>query len=102
MHRSIEKAAPEPAFRGGKEKKNCFNNIIAEQERKCKVKDPCGWFDQWDAENTRWRNSRPVCGWCGQPITEDHMYIVDLCSVHRNMCECCFNDHVDRVEIYDD
>lgn len=55
--------------------------------------DPLDDFDQLDAKNARWLESLPVCGNCGNPIQNEHYYVIN----DENICpECLDNDF--RVE----
>lgn len=44
-------------------------------------------FLKKDAAEQKWLSSRPVCGWCGEPIQEDSALYFS--TSHEWMCDDC-------------
>ena len=47
--------------------------------------NPIADFNRWDKENTDWRNSRPRCYYCEEPIQTDACYVV---NGHKYCLDC--------------
>lgn len=45
--------------------------------------DPIRDFTNWDAENAKWLESRPMCACCGDKIQDDSAYKFDIQIGHR-------------------
>lgn len=52
--------------------------------------DPIRDFEEHDAEQEEWLNSRPVCDMCGRHIQEDHYYDAD----GDILCDECISEYV--------
>lgn len=51
--------------------------------------DPIADFNQHDAEQQEWLESRPKCSYCEEPIQDDYCYEID----GEYVCEECLNDN---------
>ena len=63
------------------------------------MKDYNDFFDEWDLEQSRKLEERPVCDVCGDHIQDDH-----LCRINGDcICPDCIEKYLDifREEILD-
>lgn len=59
--------------------------------------DPVADFGRWDHEQSEQLKKRPVCSNCGQPIQDDHYYLIN----DENICpDCLENEFRKDVEDY--
>lgn len=49
--------------------------------------DPMDDFDRLDREQAKWLESLPVCEICGQPIQDDHLYLIN----DEFVCPACLD-----------
>ncbi len=57
-------------------------------------------YDIWLAEDIRrerWRESRPVCDFCGDHIQDEHVYAVESLSGTVYLCESCAEEYADEL-----
>lgn len=60
--------------------------------------DPLDDFNRLDREESAWLESRPKCDICGNPIQDDHFYLIN----GDNVCPGCLEDQFRKeIEIYD-
>ena len=52
--------------------------------------------DERDRENDKWLNTRPVCAYCGEHITEERA----LCLNDEWICEDCVKDNMKDIDYY--
>ena len=59
--------------------------------------DPIADFMAYDAEQERLMDRLPKCDYCGEPITDDHLFDINGDVI----CESCLNENFrKRVEDY--
>ena len=60
--------------------------------------DPVADFARHDREQAKWLKRLPVCERCGEPIQDDHFYLIN----GDNVCPDCLEDQFRKeIEIDD-
>ena len=52
------------------------------------TEDPVRDAERYYEEQDEWLNSRPVCAWCHEPITEEFYYDI----LGEKVCSSCIGD----------
>ena len=58
--------------------------------------DPLRDFDRYEREQAEWLESRPVCADCGNPVQDEHYYLIE----GEVICPDCLEENY-RKEIDD-
>ena len=53
------------------------------------IPDNLDHFERYDAEQERQLQKLPVCTYCGEPVQDDFLYLIN----DEIMCMDCLNDH---------
>lgn len=53
------------------------------------IPDNLDRFERYDAEQERQLQKLPVCSYCGGPVLDDFLYLIN----DEIICICCLNDH---------
>jgi formylmethanofuran dehydrogenase subunit E len=58
--------------------------------------DPISDFAQRDREEAEWLDKLPKCADCGEPIQDDHYFLIN----DKPVCPCCLEDNYKKVNEY--
>ena len=57
--------------------------------------DPIRDFERHDREQAKWLEKLPVCDYCGEPIQDDHYYLINGDNVCKDCLETEFRKDVE-------